>query len=373
MRGRFDLLFLGFLVVGSHLSGVRVRAYVPQVGLCNFDPYPVHWLPDGCPASSCSVGSIAHYEVCGATDTPAKDFAAGWGFWMWVRESALRTYHYWEQSFCHTEISWGNAPNNFDFISYSPSVLGTSASVYACTFSGPLHAHQQSGDIRINESAGSSDVMDSIAECVVRYNPWDDTFMHEQGHSMGLAHNNSYPTLMKGANGASHMCNIGAGIRGQPHADDQAGVAAHVGRNTANLYNLSGMAFYGTGSTSEFIDASPDFISPCSSYQISASMTLMNYYKVPDVFNYQIVLIPQDVFPDSGSIAWASRLFSRSVVTTGMTERVVVSVGVPGNSLAPNRCYRAFVRVDPTGLVGETDEGDNLFPLGRVVCTNPSC
>lgn len=357
------------------LSVAPANAYgLDPVAGCGYK----HWNIHACPTTTCSISSYAFLDLCSEDSSIYEEDAAAWGFWMWGRESTLSAYLYWDTSACSSASNWygGNSWNEFDFSPCSGCIGECQQTTYGCSGG---HSHFNHTDVRVDSNAGefSGTNLDDIYDCLTLGAYKEDTFMHEVGHAYGLEHDDTYAHLMH-STGQTHMCNIGAYKHGQPHADDMAGTVALYGRNTNNVKNLSGMAFFTSGGVEQLTNLYlPTY---CGSPTIQVDFTIMNYYAALADYSFLVrpaLLVETNHNPTAGAAIWTGSNYavnpSSNPAPHNTTRHHTLNFVVPSSVMSHNTPYRLWLQVDPGGAHTETDEGDNWIPLEVVFIRGSSC
>ena len=298
--------------------------------------------------------------------------SAGWGLWNWCREASLKVCLYWDTSTCSTggELPNPDYANEFDFVG---SIIPEGGEGIAnLTWNGSNHF--KNVDIRIRDGIGTlSPQSFGISTCNTIGLSMALGLVHEVGHAYGLDHDDTYTYAMNTIPHGRH-CTMGVGWREQPFGDDMAGALSIYGRNTDNIYNMSGSAVYRDASNNDMIDpvAETDY---CGG-GVFLEFTLNNVYKALASYQFQYRFAITSWFeesPESSDVVWWGPAFAQNPSGSNATVRKAINLYIDYTALSPATPYRVWVVVDPYQHYSETDELDNWIPLNALIMRGQSC
>lgn len=329
----------------------------------------------------------------------ARDAQAN-AYWMWLREGGLSPVWQWSTA-CYFNPGtpggdWFNDGDEVNNNWYETQTVMNDISLYCATGSIGCTgidwawwgwSEIVSADIAISNTFTWNIVnQDTLRECLIPGSSVENTWLHELGHAYGIAHNDAVHATMN-RQAAPTNCNMTQNYNDQPWPDDMAAMQYKYGTITGR-HNLAASAWFGsaisptiTGSYKTGIGSNFDGL-PLSvtnpTWIGSVSYTIEKYWDgtTPSAVFTRFVLVPIGTLP---IFNWTSHTWSypagsstrwmldpaSGALPEGNTQRTMAltfrlsDVGVG--------TYRLFVEVDPSHLITETDEGDNVIPLNVVI------
>lgn len=363
------LLCWGLCIIATIGFSPGVNAFVLIDADDLFCTVDLHWETHGCKSSTCTVHNESFTDLCSENNTSAEESAMAWGFWMWVRENALKHQNFWNQTVCSNSFDLSDGQNDVDWRSSLPgSDIGHAwwDDTDVCGFDG--HDHIQEVDIGLltphdwadNDEPVFGNQHATFQACAYDGDFREDVAAHEMGHAYGIWHNDAIATTMN-SSGPARGCNMASGFHTQPDEDSQRGAVEFHGRNTNNIRNASAMIWYKDpviGVTKTHIDN----LNYCGA-SFTYTVTLMSYYASISSTLYRVMLVPEGVPPsfNPGNFITVQIINPGSSFSGRFTS--TFSLSSLHTLLTPGVIYRLWIQADYTNLVNESDEGDNVIPF----------
>jgi len=230
---------------------------------------------------------------------------------------------------------------------------------------------------------------DTLRECLLPGISVETVTLHELGHAYGIAHNgDGVLALMNRFTQGKHNCNMTQVYSDQPWPDDMAAMQFKYG-TIAGRHNLAVSAWAGSVASPAIfggyrtgvgvdVDGTLSAASPTWTSTGPIPYTIEKYWDgtTPNTVFTRFVLVPIGTLP---IFNWTSRTWSYPAGSSTRWMLDPTSAALPeGNTArAPTvtlqlsdvgvGTYRLFLEVDPSRLITETDEGDNVIPLNVVI------
>lgn len=337
----------------------------------------------------------------------ARDAEAN-AYWMWLREGGLSPVWQWSPTcaprnagypgggwFDGSEEANNNWYESTAVINSGISLSCMGGNLLACTgldWAWWGYSEILSADIVVSNTYAWDTVnQDTLRECLLptAISNFETTYLHELGHAYGIAHNNAVLTTMNRDTTALRNCNMTQAYNDQPWPDDMSAMQHKYG-TIPGRHNLAASPWYGPVAAPTVINADQGFktgIGDSINTFISASSptstqvvayTLEKYWDgaAPNSVVVRFVLVPIGSLP---IFNWTTHTWSYPAgsstrwildpITTPMSEgnsRRDTSMTFQLSDVGPGT-YRLFLEVDPSHLITETDEGDNVIPMNFVL------
>lgn len=213
---------------------------------------------------------------------------------------------------------------------------------------------------------------DSLEECLSTSgtNNHELLWLHEIGHSYGLAHENSPSTVsvMKKNNHNFRNCHVAQSYSHYPHPDDIDGLMEWHHGYSGTKRNLAGSAWY-RFSGSDAIDEFGYSVNQYQTFTYAFNVSAHAYYTPPSSVVVRAYAVPDGVVP---TFNWSTKQWNLTDFTViGQTvwnpssfpeTKTVFMTNTVDGSILPIGLHRVWIAVDPYYSHTETDEGDNVFP-----------
>jgi hypothetical protein len=335
----------------------------------------------------------------------ARDAEAN-AYWMWLREGGLNPVWQWSATCAPFNTgtpgaSWfdGSDEVNNNWYEITATInSGITAGCPAgggaigCTgldFASPSFAIIKAADIVVSRDFVWNTVnQDTLRECLIPGgNHFEGVWLHELGHAYGIGHNDGVLATMNSVAGARRNCNLTQAYNDQPWPDDMSGMQFKYG-TISGRHNLAASPWFGSAAAQNISDPAfktgigTDVHSTISSLSATVTKTfqytLEKYWDgtAPDSVVVRFVLVPIGtlpsfnwttqtwVFPAGSSTRWMLDPITTPMPESNSGRSTTITFQL--SDVAPGN-YRLFLQVDPSRLIAESDEGDNVIPLNFVL------
>lgn len=375
------------------LIPTSAEAWVIRKRSCFLYTSEARWTP----------GAKADYFLCGTIPAPiystdsartsndAREAVLS-AFWMWTQHHTTSAWLWVPQTMCSNGgSSWfgGNALNEtwFETTSTVTARCGGGEAAIGCAlpevnwcgnFGGPSDI--RTADISLSWNYRWSVVQqNSVTECLKSGVSLQNTALHEIGHAYGLLHDEAYISVMNDETlEFPRNCHIGQGFSDFPFPDEYNGYLKHHKGYSGERYNLTGTAWYRNDYNQNTVDRQTLLLGN-GQISLNFTFTYSQYFPhTPPGYHMRFWFFPEGTMPTFSGYAtntWNTTGGIRSPWSTYVTNhgavaaRYTFSSSRPlyGSDLPNPGTYRVWVQMDSTGLVDETDEGDNFFPLDIII------
>jgi hypothetical protein len=370
----------------TSLSTTDATAWVNGSGTCPFGTSDAYWTAGTRAMKRCTNKSFPGFPNSplppAERNLASAQSAMAWAHWMWYRSGSTNMYLWLDQvnpNNCESGDSWidnGNEINEEWYVPNDPCDDNAMACEFTdhadCFTSG--NNRTLASDIVINSANNWEIVLqNNLLRCLtVSERQLQNTAMHELGHSYGLKHHNSYPSLMNDQKPRVKNCDVAAGFHDYPMPDDFQGFLQYHKSYSGARFNLAGTPFYRASNGRGTFDSVGKFISSSSQYASwTVSFTYHSYFahsgpNVPIIFRF----IREGTIPtfNYSTNTWSNlgNLISYwqvdAQVNGWFSKKVTVFMDVFHWEL-PTGNWRVWAQIDDLNNLGEVDKGDNLFPL----------
>ncbi|MBP6832900.1 MAG: hypothetical protein KA978_19080 [Deltaproteobacteria bacterium] len=325
-------------------------------------------------------------------DMPSISTAVGWAHWLWQMDDMTYVPMFYQTSTCWADSvsvpdgnwfdddetnqwsvdAWQNTCPFYESNSYCMGLAArTGENTETCISFGAQYRLAADVAITVNPSATYTDEnTDTVTECTGGGFFLDAVMLHEIGHIYGLQHNDAWMTTMNSAVGAM-VCNAGMGFHPQPMGDDIQALMHLAGRSQVGVFDLAGATSIRTAAGATVIQQG-GFINACATSSVAVSFTSTNRYSQPGSFQWRYILLPSSTTNPALSV-WASSVIGSGSNQPGATYQWPTTLNIPHTVMAAGVTYRVWVQLDPSGLVSERDENNNLIPLNILGSRGAGC